>query len=127
VTWWCAKCFQVTHEGKAGVNDPINGITRATAYVDAMAFWDWTAMFFSIVIVAFAVCKELQDIELCTLAMNTTGGEVARLARYGLKMLTFLRRWVFLSVLTNCIPVLVWTQGADALSVCFNTVAILFL
>ena len=92
-----------------------------------MNHWDWAAMFVSIVVVAFALCKELQDIELCMLTMDTTGGEVGRLARYSIKLLTFLRRWVFLFVMTNCIPALIWTHGADALSVCFNTVAILFL
>ena len=38
-----------------------------------------------------------------------------------------MRRWVFLPVLVLTMPFLVLVKGGDALSVCFNTVAILFL
>jgi hypothetical protein len=37
------------------------------------------------------------------------------------------RRWVFLPVLVAAVPTLVLVKGGDALSVCFNTIAILFL
>ena len=38
-----------------------------------------------------------------------------------------MRRWVFLPFLVIDVPVLVMFKGGDALSVCLNTVAILFL
>ena len=38
-----------------------------------------------------------------------------------------MRRWVFLPVLVAAVPWLVLFKGGDALSVCFNTIAILFL
>lgn len=38
-----------------------------------------------------------------------------------------MRRWVFLPALATVVPILVMIKGGDALSVCFNTVAILFL
>jgi hypothetical protein len=37
------------------------------------------------------------------------------------------RRWVFLPALFYVVPNLVMIKGGDALSVCFNTIAILFL
>ena len=37
------------------------------------------------------------------------------------------RRWLFLPCLVTTVPMLVLTKGGDALSVCLNTVAILFL
>jgi hypothetical protein len=36
-------------------------------------------------------------------------------------------QWVFLPTLVTTIPALVAVKGGDALSVCFNTVAVLFL
>ena len=38
-----------------------------------------------------------------------------------------MRRWVFLPALVQAVPTLVLTKSGDALSVCFNTIAILFL
>jgi hypothetical protein len=37
------------------------------------------------------------------------------------------RRWLFLPTLMMVVPFLVLAKGSDALSVCFNTTAILFL
>ena len=37
------------------------------------------------------------------------------------------RRWVFLPMLSLTVPLLVMIKGGDAMSVCFNTVAVLFL
>jgi hypothetical protein len=37
------------------------------------------------------------------------------------------RRWLFLPALVAAVPALVLAKGGDALSVCFNTIAILFL
>ena len=38
-----------------------------------------------------------------------------------------MRRWVFLPALVLTVPILVTVKGGDALNVCLNTVAILFL
>ena len=45
-----------------------------------------------------------------------------RLAMFGLG---FMRKFVFLPTLVAVIPTLVWFGGGDALSICFNTIAIL--
>ena len=37
------------------------------------------------------------------------------------------RRWVFLPSLVCTVPLLVMVEGGDALQICLNTVAILFL
>ena len=42
-------------------------------------------------------------------------------------MLGGVRRWVFVPSLVATVPMLVLLKGGDALSVCFNTIAILFL
>jgi positive regulator of sigma E activity len=44
-----------------------------------------------------------------------------------LGFLLWMRRWFFLPLLVTNVPVLVMNKGGDALSVCLNTVAILFM
>ena len=92
-----------------------------------MGTFDWIAILFSFTTVAFAITGELLDIELCEIAVARAPGEAKAGVRFALKFLNAARRWVFLPCLTACIPSLVWMLGGDALSVCFNTVAILFL
>ena len=47
--------------------------------------------------------------------------------RLALSFLLWMRRWVFLPSLVVDVPMIVLNKGGDALSVCLNTVAILFL
>ena len=55
------------------------------------------------------------------------GDRLSRGSRLALTLLGGVRRWVFLPTLVIAVPVLVLVKGGDALSVCFNTIAILFL
>ena len=55
------------------------------------------------------------------------GDRLSRGSRLALTLLGGVRRWVFLPALVAAVPVLVLFMGGDALSVCFNTIAILFL
>ena len=68
-----------------------------------------------------------QDIELCALAIRHAGDRIAPAYRFALSLLGGMRRWTFLPTLVMAAPILVLYKGADALSVCFNTVAVLFL
>jgi hypothetical protein len=124
---WCDACFHVTQPGVAGHVDPMTMPLHAAGSVDAMGIFDWMALCFSFTTVAFAISGELQDIELCEIAVARARGGVKGGVRFALKFLNITRRWVFLPCLSACIPALVWIFGGDALSVCFNTVAILFL
>ena len=63
---------------------------------------------------------------LVQFALENAGGNVDRGWRYGLLAVNGLRRWVFLPGLVGVIPTIVVIKGGDALSVCFNTVAVLF-
>merc|ERR1711969_199542 len=47
--------------------------------------------------------------------------------RRALGFLLWMRRWVFLPTLVCNVPILVMIKGGDALSVCLNSVAILFM
>ena len=68
-----------------------------------------------------------QDIELCAMAIRHAGDRIAPTYRFALSLLGGMRRWTFLPTLTLAAPWLVLYKGGDALSVCFNTVAVLFL
>ena len=68
-----------------------------------------------------------QDIELCAMAIHHAGDRIAPAYRFALSLLGGMRRWTFLPTLTLAAPTLVLVKGGDALSVCFNTVAVLFL
>jgi hypothetical protein len=68
-----------------------------------------------------------QDIALCTIAIAHAGDRLSHGFRLALTLLGGVRRWVFLPALVGLVPVLVLYKGGDALSVCFNTIAILFL
>ena len=68
-----------------------------------------------------------QDIELCAMAIHHADDRITPAWRFALLLLGDIRRWIFLPVLVTVAPVLVIYKGGDALSVCFNTVAVLFL
>jgi hypothetical protein len=124
---WCRNCFAVEHPGVSGSVDPMTSTMKATMRVDSMDQLDWAAMFFSTTVVGFAMARELQDIELCALTVTRASAKVQSGVRCAVTVLNGVRRWVFLPNLLVTIAPLVWMQGADALSVCFNTVAVLFL
>ena len=68
-----------------------------------------------------------QDIELCAMAIRHAGDRIAPVYRFALSLLGGIRRWLFLPALVTSAPMLVLFRGGDALSVCFNTIAVLFL
>jgi hypothetical protein len=68
-----------------------------------------------------------QDIELCDMAIRHAGDRIAPSWRAALLVLGGVRRWLFLPTLVMVIPMLVMYKGGDALNVCFNSVAVLFL
>jgi hypothetical protein len=68
-----------------------------------------------------------QDIALCTIAIGHAGDRLSRGSWLSLTLLGGVRRWLFLPALVVAVPAMVMVKGGDALSVCFNTIAILFL
>ena len=68
-----------------------------------------------------------QDIALCAIAITHAGDRLSRGSRLSLTLLGGVRRWLFLPTLMMVVPFLVLAKGSDALSICFNTIAILFL
>lgn len=90
---------------------------------------DWLAFAFACAVVSFQVAGELKDIALCTISLEHLPAStmISPAWRYGLAAIGLVRRWVFLTLLVISVPLLVVYKGGDALSVCFNTIAILFM
>eukprot|EP01052_Picozoa_sp_SAG31_P024911 SAG31_NODE_2152_length_6315_cov_6.487452_5_plen_126_part_00 len=119
---WCDACVH-----------PVSGTVDATIYfedvtvnnVAAMTSFDWLVLLLGSAVTAMAVVAELRDIKLCLLAVARTPPATAW--RVALRALATLRRYVFLPALVAAVPTVVVVRGGDALSICFNTVAVLFL
>jgi hypothetical protein len=123
LTAWCEACVYAID----GQVDASTKASMAADYIAAMQFIDWAALLFSASVVAFKVAAELKDIELCNVAIAHAGSAISPGWRAALLVIGVVRRFSFLSALLIVIPTLVFTQGGDALQVCFNTVAILFI
>ena len=122
VASWCEACVR-----NDGTVDPLTWPSLCAGNLAAMASLDDVAYAFAAFIVAFTVVGELKDIELCSMAVAHAGDKLSKGWRRALSFLLWMRRWVFLPGLVISVPTLVLFKGGDALSVCLNTVAILFL
>jgi hypothetical protein len=120
---WCNYCVHAI----TGDVDPSSQPGTLEANVDSMSLADWLSLAFAALVVSFQVVGELKDMQLCSILLSRTRpGALGKGWMFGLRALYFLRRWVFLTVLTVSVPLLVVFRGGDALNICFNTVAILF-
>lgn len=120
---WCETCIRTID----GTVDPMSADIRFRDNVQMMGPFDWGALLFASTIVALAVVGELKDIELCRIAIARAGEKLSPRLRLAFNLLGGLRRWVFLPSLVMSIPLLVMVKGGDALSISFNSVAVLFL
>ena len=110
-----------------GTVDPTTIDSFIAGNLAAMGPYDDVALAFAAFIVAFSVVGELKDIELCSLAVAHAGVKISKRWRLALSFLLWMRRWLFLPALVLNVADLVLVKGGDALSVCLNTIAILFL
>eukprot|EP01046_Picozoa_sp_COSAG06_P000246 COSAG06_NODE_7_length_38054_cov_37.302569_8_plen_470_part_00 len=122
VASWCEACVR-----NDGTVDLLTEGTLWTNNLDAMGTFDSIALVFASCIVAFIVVGELKDIQLCSIAIAHADDRLTKGWWLALGFLLWMRRWVFLVVLVGNVPALVLNKGGDALSVCLNTVAILFM
>jgi hypothetical protein len=120
---WCEAC--VFTDGEV---NRYTIVDNTMGNIMSMGAYDWVTLFFATYVVGLSVVGELKDIELCLLAIERI--PESALGRKWVLALAFcleLRRFVFLPAVLNIVSALVMTRGGDALSVCCNTVAILFL
>jgi len=125
---WCAACVHTTDHGEARVVvDPFRIGLLMAEHITAMGLFDCITLIFASFFVAMGATSELQDIQIFELALLHSGTELHGRCRMSLVCLNFVRRWVFLPSLVTAVPTLVVLKGGDALNVCMNTVAVMFL
>lgn len=123
VASWCQTCVHPTDY----TIDQMTPQKLLNDNVGMMGLFDWATLFFASCVVAFAVVGELKDIELVKIAIKLAGKKLNPYIRFFFMLLGGMRRWLFLPALVMTTPVIVVIQGGDALSICLNTVAILFM
>ena len=67
---------------------------------------------------------------LCKFAINhavEAGNDPGKGWRFAFGVHRWIRKWIFLPALIQCVPRLIGNKGGDALNVSLNTVAVLFL
>jgi hypothetical protein len=120
---WCEACIFTDGE--------VNRFTIADHMVGnvmSMGAYDWVTLLFATYVVGLSIVGELKDIELCLLAIERIPeGALSWKWVSALSFCLELRRFAFLPAMLNSVATLVIMRGGDALSVCFNTVAIIFL
>ena len=119
----------------------------ATSHVALMTYFEWMILALAAVVTALTLSSELRDITFTEISQRTamlatydTNGsgvvgyseffaamKAGDLTYFFLYTLVFLRQFVCLPLLLATIPLLVLTQGANAVGICMNTVAVLFL
>jgi hypothetical protein len=120
---WCDACVS----GATGHVDLSIESSVASRHIAAMGFADLLALTFASMIIGLAAVGEIKDIDLSRMAMDHAGDRLGTGWRRGFVFVNFLRRRVFILLVVMAATILVLFHGGDALSVCMNTVAILFI
>lgn len=120
---WCEACVHPID----GTLDTTSFSTQSEFNRSAMGPFDWVCLAFAACIAAFTLVGEYRDIRLCSVAIVRAGRLLSPRMRIALIMLGGLRRWCFLPGLIVPLIMIPLAKGGDALNVCFNTVALLFL
>lgn len=120
---WCNACV---HAETGSVNNILLSVL-VNKNLAAIGRADWPALVFTAFVVGLAVAAEMKDTVLCVLACRkeATGAKLGLFWRVALQTTFLARRWIFLPALVYLPGALTLIKGGDALSVCFNTVALL--
>jgi hypothetical protein len=122
---WCHACVH-----------PVDGSVReltknsfVQANLRAMLAFDWITLMLAALVVVVTVVGELKDILLCEIAVRNAElqGTLSAAFRAGLKAQILARHFIFLPAMVAAVPMVVAFKGGDALNICFNTVAIVFM
>ena len=103
-------------------------------YYQSMGWMDHLMLVMATIVVAFGFMDEMRDIKSVTFRVRDTpsgasasGGSGGVGWKVVMLVHTAVRQLVFLPILVSSIPLFILRMGSDALSICLNTVAVLFL
>ena len=99
------------------------------ANIEGMQFKDWMTVVLTSGVIALAIAREIHEVILCELTRLRLSQEVSSSMLWvHLEHLNaFLRRFLLLPLVFMSAVCLVVGRGGDALSVCFNALALVFL
>jgi len=133
----CGNCVQAEYGAVFTDEVFISYFEETVKRVRKMMNGDWMVAALAFVIVSLSVMDELQDIALCGVYRSqihhsnsqvTYGSKFCNaLTRASLSVISSMRRVFLLPIITACSVMLVVTTGSDAVSICMNTVATLFI
>ena len=133
IRYICSNCVQAEYGAVFTDEIFISYFEETVSRVRKMMNGDWMVAVLAFVIVSLSVMDELQDIALCAVyrrQMHQSNAQVKlgnTLARASLSVISSMRRIFLLPIITACSVMLVVTTGSDAVSICMNTVATLFI
>ena len=120
---WCTAC----HDPETQSTDAMTGFGLWNDNFQMMGMTDSVALWLCMGLVALHMANEYTEIRLCKLAIERVGAKVPMHWSYSFKVINALRRHFFLPGVPTTITMLLLTNGADAMSICFNSVALIFL
>eukprot|EP01052_Picozoa_sp_SAG31_P023677 SAG31_NODE_1967_length_6785_cov_7.007329_7_plen_508_part_00 len=118
---WCDRCVTLTHVSTWHARE------MGQATTAAMSLYDWIALFLCGYIIGLTIVGEIKDILLVSIAAKRGAAELTPAWRMAIGFLGRVRAHTFLSIVMFAMPMVVLSQGGNAMKTCFNTVAILFL
>lgn len=122
---WCSACVSMASQRV----DEFQENDRIAENRAAMSSFDWTTLILASLFLSLAAVGELKDIYLCSIAAAKNLGD-AGLSKGEARIFMLIgaiRKYTFLPALVGAISILVTNIGGDALSICLNTIAVLFL
>jgi hypothetical protein len=124
---WCAVCVSSI----AKTVDRFKESTRISRNIASMGAFDTATFYLCATFLSLIVVAELKDATLVEFGVaRAASGEAQSLTSFQQKMfqlLSFMRRWSFLPGLVGVGVGMTGMVASDVTSICFNTIAILFL
>ena len=125
----CESCFDPM-QSSDGWNLVVTETDAQQQSISMMRRGDWFTLILVAAVIAMQICNELRDVKLCQSLRQQRGAAQSPTltwVKVALVALELLRQFVLVPGVTMTVNNLLLWRGTDALTVCFNTVAILFL
>jgi len=117
----CDKCYDSATEEYVSFN------RRSLQFYNAMNIGDRMAFVLACITITFTAATEVKDIEMCEVFEARMRRRSCNFYSVAIWVLNALRRYLVLPLITACVPTLVAYMGGNAISICFNCLAIVFL
>lgn len=117
----CDGCFS-EEQGRQ-----VTRFEAARMKVASMRMCDWATVLVCVMVVVLYILEELRDNLLLEVALEASGADLGFGWHCAVWFLCSMRHFAFLPCIVYCVPTLITTSGGNALKVCLDTVAVLFV